>query len=92
MSTGKGWNGQAVEWRGSLVRADGNITVGVCAREQKALSKHMVAITSRLNPSKFEVTCDHYRYLIISLMLLVSCRSVTAVVHAATPPKKIANY
>lgn len=29
--------------------------MGVCAREKKAKSKHMEAITSRLNPSKFEV-------------------------------------
>ena len=37
------------------MRADGHITVGVCAREKKALSKHMVAITSRFNPRKFKV-------------------------------------
>lgn len=56
MMAGKGWNGQAADWRGTLVRPDGNITVGVCAREKKALSKHMVAITARLDPKKFEVT------------------------------------
>ena len=55
MTEGKGWNGQKAQWRGTLVRADGHITVGVCAREKKALSKHMVAITSRLNPRKFKV-------------------------------------
>lgn len=60
MTAGKGWNGQAVEWRGTLVRSDGTITVGVCAREKKALSKQMVAITSRLTSKKFEVIyeCD----------------------------------
>lgn len=55
MEIGKGWNGQGVVWRGSLCRSDGRITVGVCAREKKARSKHMEAITSRLNSEKFEV-------------------------------------
>lgn len=57
MEIGKGWNGQKAVWRGSLCRSDGKITVGVCAREKKARSKHMEAITSRLNREKFEVDC-----------------------------------
>lgn len=55
MEIGKGWNGQRAAWRGSLCRSDGRITVGVCAREKKARSKHMEAITSRLHSEKFEV-------------------------------------
>ena len=72
MTAGKGWNGQKAEWRGTLVSVDGYITVGVCAREKKALSKHMVAITSRLNPRKFKVCilggcCCCWRALCLSL-------------------------
>ncbi|CAN0157723.1 unnamed protein product, partial [Ectocarpus sp. 12 AP-2014] len=52
---GKGWDGQKAQWVGRLRRSDGKITVGVCAREKKARSKHMEAITSRLNTDKFEV-------------------------------------
>lgn len=55
MEMGKSWNGQRISWRGSLCRSDNRITVGVCAREKKARSKHMEAITSRLDPEKFEV-------------------------------------
>lgn len=55
MDIGKGWDGQKAQWVGRLHRSDGKITVGVCAREKKARSKHMEAITSRLNREKFEV-------------------------------------
>ena len=55
MDIGKGWDGQKAQWVGRLNRSDGKITVGVCAREKKARSKHMEAITSRLNRDKFEV-------------------------------------
>lgn len=55
MDIGKGWDGQKARWVGRLNRSDGKITVGVCAREKKARSKHMEAITSRLNREKFEV-------------------------------------
>lgn len=55
MDIGKGWDGQKAQWVGRLNRSDGKITVGVCAREKKARSKHMEAITSRLNREKFEV-------------------------------------
>lgn len=55
MEVGKSWNGTKAVWRGSLCRSDGKITIGVCAREKKAMSKHMQAITSRFAPEKFEV-------------------------------------
>lgn len=55
MDIGKGWDGQRAQWVGNLCRSDGKITVGVCARAKKARSKHMEAITSRLNRDKFEV-------------------------------------
>ncbi|CAM9169864.1 unnamed protein product [Choristocarpus tenellus] len=50
---GKGWDGLETWWRGTFVRADCRVVVGVCAMDKKAMSKHMKAITSRL--SKFEV-------------------------------------
>lgn len=57
---GKSWNGQRAVWRGTLCGdgSDGRIIVGVCAREKKARSKHMEAITSRLNPEKFQVSSE----------------------------------
>lgn len=71
MEIGKGWNGQRAEWRGSLCRSDGKITVGVCAREKKARSKHMEAITSRLSSEKFEVGCVYPSWELRGL----SCRA-----------------
>lgn len=69
MEIGKGWNGQRAEWRGSLCRSDGRITVGVCAREKKARSKHMEAITSQLPSEKFEVGTLRFLSLEISCLL-----------------------
>lgn len=69
MEIGKGWNGQRAEWRGSLCRSDGRITVGVCAREKKARSKHMEAITSQLPSEKFEVGTLRFLSLELSCLL-----------------------
>ncbi|KAG5181366.1 hypothetical protein JKP88DRAFT_269041 [Tribonema minus] len=54
VATGKGWDGKTITWRGKLARSDGKITVGICARDKKAQSKHMRSILSRFDTSKFE--------------------------------------
>lgn len=75
MEIGKGWNGQRAEWRGSLCRSDDRITVGVCAREKKARSKHMEAITSQLPSEKFEVGHPH-AVLLDFFSVVVSLRRI----------------
>jgi hypothetical protein len=55
MPGSKGWDGKAITWRGKLVNPAGKITVGICARDKKAQSKHMASILSRLDPKRFEV-------------------------------------
>jgi inositol hexakisphosphate/diphosphoinositol-pentakisphosphate kinase len=54
-SLGHSWTGQVVNWRGTLAREDGIITLGICAMDKKASSKHMHAIMSRMDKKRFTV-------------------------------------